>query len=95
MSRPVTIKPGLYNMPDAAARLGISPGQAYELDNAGRFPVEVIYVGAVRKVRIAELEAFLQGSAPMPAPGCPTVDDDAVPVNVFDTDGRLVAAVAR
>lgn len=66
---PGSLTPGLYNMPEAAVRLGISPAKAYELHNAGSFPVEVILVGAVRKVRVAELEDYLQGSAPMPAPG--------------------------
>lgn len=93
MTRPTTVIPGLYNMPDAAARLGISAAQAYELDNTGRFPVPVIFVGAVRKVRVAELEAFLQGSAPEPAPGCPTLDetDDLRPVY---HEGHLVAVAS-
>jgi predicted DNA-binding transcriptional regulator AlpA len=70
------IVPGLYTFVDAAKRLGIGLAQAYRLDNDGRFPVPVVYIGAVRRVRVAELEHYLQGSAPSPAPGCPMSDEE-------------------
>lgn len=76
-SRPkVRILSGLYTFAESAERLGIGLAQAYRLDNEGKYPVPVIYLGAVRKVRIAELEAFLQGSAPQPAPGCPMSEEE-------------------
>lgn len=78
---------GLYNVPEAAARLGITAAQAYTLDNAGNFPVPVLVVGATRKVRVAELEEFLQGSASTPSPGCPVAEDV-----VADTIKRLAEA---
>lgn len=55
---------GTYSFAQAAARLGIGLAQAYRLDQQGRFPVPVIYLGRVKKVRVAELEAWLQGNAP-------------------------------
>lgn len=66
---------GLYTFAQAADRLGIGLSQAYRLDNDGKFPVPVVTFGAVRKVRIAELEDFLRGEAPALAPGCHSAED--------------------
>lgn len=68
--------PGFYTFAEAAQRLGIGLAQAYRLDNEGKFPVPVVYLGAVRKVRVAEMEHYLQGTAPAPAPGCPMAEDE-------------------
>lgn len=67
---------GLYTFAEASQRLGIGLAQAYRLDNDGKFPVPVLFVGAVRKVRVAELEHYLKGSAPIPAPGCPMAEEE-------------------
>lgn len=76
MTRRKSLISGTYTFAEAAERLGIGLAQAYRLDNGGRFPVPVITLGAVRKVRVAELETFLQGTAPIPAPGCPMAEEE-------------------
>lgn len=76
--RRAPLTPGLYTFAEACERVGVGLAQGYRLDNEGKFPVDVILVGAVRKVRVAELEAWLQGSAPQPAPGCPMIETDVV-----------------
>lgn len=53
------LESGFYTFAEAAQRLGISSAQAYRLDNEGRFPVPVVLLGAVRRVRKADLEAFI------------------------------------
>lgn len=55
---------GVYTFAQAARRLGLELATAYRLDNAGQFPVDVVHFGALRKVRVAELERFLEGPAP-------------------------------
>lgn len=61
-----------YSIPEAAARLGIGASTAYHLIAIGSFPVPVISLGPKnRRIRVAELEAYLKGSAPFFAPGCP------------------------
>lgn len=92
-----TLTSGLYTFKEAAERLGIGLAQAYRLDNEGKFPVPTVIVGAVRKVRVAELEHWLQGTAPTPAPGCPTIDDEAADLAAHPTDtaGKLAETMRR
>lgn len=87
MSRTKLI-PGLYTFKEAADRLGVGLAQAYRIYNDGKFPVPVVVIGAVRKVRVAELEAFLQGTASTPAPGCPMAEEE-----VAEAAAAIVEAV--
>ena len=51
------------DLPDAAARLGISRATAYRLAAAGRFPTPVIQAGRRKVVPSAALDALLSGAA--------------------------------
>jgi excisionase family DNA binding protein len=53
---------GLYTLVEAAQRLGVGDAFAYQLAQAGEFPVPIVRLGRVKRVRVAELEAWLQGS---------------------------------
>ena len=53
--------PELIPLADAARRLGMHPGTAYRLRREGKFPVPVLLVGSVFRVRRSELDAFILG----------------------------------
>lgn len=55
-------QPELIPLPEAAKRLGIHPGTGYRLAREGKFPVPVLTVGSIYRVRRAELEAFISGT---------------------------------
>lgn len=56
-------QPELIPLPDAARRLGIHPGTGYRLAREGKFPIPVLTVGSVYRVRRSELDAFITGDA--------------------------------
>jgi excisionase family DNA binding protein len=62
VSRP-TLCRGTYTIREAAARLGISERLAYLLVARNEFPVPTLRLGRVLRVRVAELEEFVRGSA--------------------------------
>lgn len=76
---------GTFSFAEAAKLLGVSLGQAYRLEHAGMFPVPIIRLGTVRKVRVAELEDYLRGSVPVAPTGAEAVV----------RDGAALAAIAR
>lgn len=53
--------PPLVNLTTAATAFRISTGTAYELDNRGEFPAEVIRVGSRRRVLTASIVRVLSG----------------------------------
>lgn len=50
---------GVYNIEQAAARLGISKSTAHALIRAGEFPVPVLRIGSRQKVAVAVLERHI------------------------------------
>lgn len=56
------VKP-LMRLTEAASALGISRSTAYQLNAAGKFPIEVLKVGGTYHVRTAELRAYLKMAA--------------------------------
>ena len=55
--------PDLLPLPEASKRLGIHPGTGYRLAREGKFPIPVLTVGSIYRVRRAELEAFISGES--------------------------------
>ena len=72
----------------AARILGIGRTTAFDLLRRGSFPVEVIALGRVRRVRTADLLAYLRVPAPGQAPA-----DGVVPAH--DMPGRAIGAAPR
>jgi predicted DNA-binding transcriptional regulator AlpA len=69
MSPTATDNPGTMSVPQAARKLGISRGLAYELVAADQFPVRVIRAGSRRiLVPIAEVDRALGISPTQAAP---------------------------
>lgn len=53
-------KPKLwYSVPEAAERLGIHRDTAYTLIYENRFPVAVYRIGTAIRIKVADLDAFL------------------------------------
>ena len=65
-----------YTVAEAAKRLGVSRGYAYELIRRGEFPAPTRTIGTRVLVLRDGLEAFIAGGAPAPAV-LPSVTHDA------------------
>lgn len=55
--------PELVSLEDAAKRLGISKATAYRLRRISQFPIPVIQVGFLYRVRAADLDEFITGKS--------------------------------
>lgn len=55
------VRKGLISVPEAAAWLGMHRSTAHKLIESGDFPVPVVRMGSIRRVRVADLERFLNG----------------------------------
>ncbi len=56
-----TVTCGFYTLQQAASRLGIGKTTAYQMHRAGTFPCPVVQLGKLFKVRITDLERFVNG----------------------------------
>ena len=64
MADTLTPQPAVVRFKQACTELGMSIDSGYAHVRAGTFPVPVVTVGSILKVRRADLDRFLAGDTP-------------------------------